>query len=185
MTADQSPASVIAEGLRRERQRAGISLSDLARRAGIGKSTLSQLESGTGNPNLETLWALGGALGIPVSRLLSAPASRVTVIRAGEGPTIDALESRYHATLLATSPAGGRRDLYRITAEPGEPRESDPHLAGLSEHVLLCTGRALVGPAGSPVELAPGDYLSYPGDEPHVFRALTEGTSAVLIQEYA
>jgi transcriptional regulator with XRE-family HTH domain len=174
---------VIAESLRRERQRAGISLSDLARRAGIGKSTLSQLESGTGNPNLETLWALGGALGIPVSRLLSPPAARVTVLRAGEGPTIEALQSRYRATLIATFPAGGRRDLYRITAEPGEPRESGPHMAGLSERVVLCTGRALVGPTVGPVELRPGDYISYPGDEWHVFRALAPGTSAVLVQE--
>ena len=44
-----------------ERERAGMSLAELAR-AGLAKSTLSQLESGTGNPSLETLWALAMAL---------------------------------------------------------------------------------------------------------------------------
>ena len=54
--------SVVSLSLRRERARAALSLTELARRAGIAKSTLSQLENGSGNPSLETLWALGTAL---------------------------------------------------------------------------------------------------------------------------
>ena len=52
------PISVIAKSLVRERARTGLSLAEVARRAGIAKSTLSQLESGNGNPSLETLWSL-------------------------------------------------------------------------------------------------------------------------------
>ncbi|EEH4618493.1 helix-turn-helix transcriptional regulator, partial [Salmonella enterica subsp. enterica serovar 4,[5],12:i:-] len=44
------PISVIARSLVRERQRTGLSLAEIARRAGIAKSTLSQLEAGNGNP---------------------------------------------------------------------------------------------------------------------------------------
>ena len=51
------PIEIIAKGLTRERQRAGLSL-EVARRAGVAKSTLSQLEAGQGNPSIETLWAL-------------------------------------------------------------------------------------------------------------------------------
>lgn len=43
------PISVIAKSLVRERLRTGLSLAEIARRAGIAKSTLSQLESGNGN----------------------------------------------------------------------------------------------------------------------------------------
>jgi transcriptional regulator with XRE-family HTH domain len=56
------PISVIAKSLVRERLRTGLSLAEIARRAGIAKSTLSQLESGNGNPSLETLWSLCVAL---------------------------------------------------------------------------------------------------------------------------
>jgi quercetin dioxygenase-like cupin family protein len=52
------------------------------------------------------------------------------------------------------------------------------------EHVVLAAGRALVGPQGDPVELGPGDYLAYPGDEPHLFRALEPGSFAVLVSEH-
>ena len=51
----QAPQEVIAAALRRERHRSGLSLTEVARRAGIAKSTLSQLESGTGNPSIETV----------------------------------------------------------------------------------------------------------------------------------
>jgi mannose-6-phosphate isomerase-like protein (cupin superfamily) len=71
-----------------------------------------------------------------------------------------------------------------VTAEPGAARDSAPHARGTVEHVVLSSGRALVGPADDPVELAPGDCLSYPGDEPHVFDALEPGTTAVLVSEH-
>ncbi len=64
---DKAPLEVIAASLRRERRRSGLSLTELARRAGIAKSTLSQLESGTGNPSLETLWAICVALDVPLT----------------------------------------------------------------------------------------------------------------------
>src|SRR5262249_29830605 len=96
-----APASAlvaqIAATLRRERTRAGISLTELARRAGIAKSTLSQLESGSGNPSVETLWALGTALGVPFSRLVDAPRPAVRVIRCGEGPAMYSERSDYAA----------------------------------------------------------------------------------------
>lgn len=69
--------------IRRERERTGLSMTELAKRAGIAKSTLSQLESGTGNPSVETLWALGVALDVPFSRLVDPPRPVVKVIRAG------------------------------------------------------------------------------------------------------
>jgi transcriptional regulator with XRE-family HTH domain len=179
-----TPQAAIATSLRRARTRAGLSLTAVANRAGIAKSTLSQLESGNGNPGIETLWALCVALDMPFSRLLDPPRPSVRVIRTGEGPVVVAAESDYRATLLATSPPNARRDLFRVTAEPGHARKSEPHLPGAVEHVLLAAGRAQAGLVDSPVELRPGDYISYPADIPHVFEALEPGTWATLMVEY-
>jgi transcriptional regulator with XRE-family HTH domain len=179
-----APLEVIAASLRRERRRTGLSLTEVARRAGIAKSTLSQLESGTGNPSLETLWAICVALDAPFSRLLDPPRPRVQVIRADEGPTVSAAQADYQATLLAACPPGARRDVYRIAAEPGHARVSEAHMPGVMEHVVLSAGRALIGVASEPVELGPGDYICYPGDLKHVFEALESRTLAVLVSEH-
>ena len=106
------------------------------------------------------------------------------MIRADEGPTIASAEADYRATLLASCPPGARHDVYRIEAEPGQARASEPHMPGVVEHVVLSTGRALVGVTGEPAELGPGDYIRYPGDVAHVFEALEPGTLAVLLSEH-
>jgi transcriptional regulator with XRE-family HTH domain len=182
--AGRAPLGVIAASLQAERRRAGLSLAELARRASIAKSTLSQLEAAAGNPSVETLWALSVALEVPFSRLVDPPRPTVQVIRAGEGPTIASERSDYVATLLAACPPNARRDLYLLSAQPGPARESDPHMPGVVEHVVLSAGRALVGVAAEPVELNPGDYTAYPGDVAHVFQALEPDTRAVLVSEH-
>lgn len=179
-----APLAVIAASLQRERKQAGLSLAEVARRAGIAKSTLSQLENGTGNPSVETLWALGVALDVPFARLVEPSRPKVQVIRAGEGPAVASERADYVATLLASCPPNARRDIYLISVQPGTPRESDPHMPGVIEHVVLSAGRGLIGIAEDPVELSPGDYIAYPGDAPHVFEALEPDTLAVLISEH-
>ncbi|MGM7672001.1 helix-turn-helix domain-containing protein [Microbacterium sp. A93] len=173
----------IARTLRREREALGMSVSELARQAGVSKATVSQLEGGSGNPSVETLWALGVALGVPFAVLVDQQANAPTLIRADDLAGVPSAAAAYSASLLSASPPGARRDLYLIRAEPGEPRRSEPHHAGTTEHVILLSGQAQIGPAGDPVLLNPGDYISYPGDTPHLFEAMVPATSAVLISE--
>lgn len=173
----------IARTLRREREAAALSVSELARRAGVSKATVSQLESGAGNPSVETLWALGVALDVPFAVFVDPPTTGPTLIRVEDLAGVPSAAAAYSATLLAASPPGARRDLYLIRAEPGDARRSDPHHPGTIEHVVLLSGRATVGPVDEPVQLNPGDYLTYPGDAPHVFDATAPGTRAVLISE--
>ncbi|WP_367044173.1 helix-turn-helix domain-containing protein [Streptomyces sp. Je 1-332] len=178
------PREWVAAALRRERARAGLSLSELAKRAGVAKSTLSQLEAATGNPGIETLWALAVGLGVPFSVLVESPAPEVTVIRAGQGPTMHAERASYAGTLLSAGPTGVRRDIYHGAMEPGSARESDPHIPGSMEHLIVSTGRLLAGPRDETVELSAGDYMSYRGDVPHLYEALTPGTTFVLIMQH-
>jgi transcriptional regulator with XRE-family HTH domain len=177
------PLATIAAALRRERERVGISIAELARRAGLAKSTLSQLESGTGNPSIETLWSLGVALGVPFSRLVEPPPSAVRVIRAGQGPRLRADRADFVATLLAAGSAHTRRDIYLMELEPGKSREADAHIPGSVEHIVVGAGRILAGPVGEQVELGPGDYVTFPGDVAHHYQAL-EDSWAVLVMEH-
>jgi transcriptional regulator with XRE-family HTH domain len=179
----ESLGARIAGALRRERERSGLSISELARRAGISKATVSQLEGGTGNPNVETLWAIATAMGIPFSAFVEEQSTTTRLVRAAEMTAVPSAVAPYAASLLSASPPGARRDLYVIRAEPGGARESAPHPRGTVEYVVLLSGRARVGPADAALTLETGDFLTYAGDAPHVFEALAPGTSAVLLSE--
>ena len=65
---DESAGIVGALGPRiaKERLVRGLSLEDLAERAGISRGLLSQLERGIGNPSLTTLAGLAAALDVPL-----------------------------------------------------------------------------------------------------------------------
>lgn len=180
-----APQAAIAASLRRERERLGISLAELARRAGIAKSTLSQLESGTANPSVETLWALAVVLDVPFSRLVDPQVAPVQVIRAGEALALASEHSSFTGALIAACPPGARRDLHVITAEPGAAREAHSHIPGTTEHLLVTAGRWRAGPVGAEVELGIGDYARFPGDRPHTYQALLARSAAVLVMEYA
>ena len=52
---------------------AGITLTDVAERTGISKSTLSRLENGQRRPSLELLLPLAQAYRVPLDDLVGAP----------------------------------------------------------------------------------------------------------------
>src|SRR5579871_1350873 len=62
--------SSIADSLRNERTRAGLTLDQLAQRAELSPPHLSRLESGERQPSVAALLALSRALGVTMSVLL-------------------------------------------------------------------------------------------------------------------
>lgn len=57
--------------VRAERERLGVSQSEVARRSELSRTSLHSLELGIGgSPNFSTLLAIADALGVPVSTLI-------------------------------------------------------------------------------------------------------------------
>ena len=178
-------SALVAANLRRLRIRAELSIGELARRAGLSKSTVSALESGTANPGIETLWALAVALDAPFGQLIGEPATSVRLIKATEGARVDLGRGSKHAIrLLASTAQRTARDLYVIEAEPGRARTVEPHMPGAIEHVVCASGRMRLGPVGQEVVIDPGDYAVFSADVPHMYEALVPATQVVLIMEY-
>jgi transcriptional regulator with XRE-family HTH domain len=83
----------VAANVRSLRLQAGYTLADLASAAGLGKSTLAQLESGKANPSVETLWALAAALQVPFARIVEEERPSLRVVRARDVPAMRSDES--------------------------------------------------------------------------------------------
>lgn len=61
-----------------------LSQNALAKRAGIGQSTLSAIESTTKSPNTETVRLIADALGVPVSDLMQSGLNKETAPENGD-----------------------------------------------------------------------------------------------------
>ena len=163
----------LAANLRRARTSAGLSVVELARRAGVGRATLTQLEAGVGNPTLETLYALADVLGVALADLIAdpEPGGEPRVLRRGQGRhTRGAVVEGWLLHRRRTS--GVTVELYAVTLHGGPVQSSRAHPAGTRECLHLHTGRVQVGPAEAPLHLAAGDYAEYPADGTHIYQAL-------------
>lgn len=156
-------ADFVARNIRRFRDREALSLSALARRSGIAKATLSSIENGDGNPTIATLHSLANALRVPVAQLVGPrEIDGPRLIRgAGGTPGTDDVP-------IESFVPGGIVELYDVRYEPGVSIRLDPHQSGVIERVLIHSGSIRVGPVDDPAVLAGGDYLAFPGDQPHI-----------------
>lgn len=174
----------VAANIRFLRQQAKMTLHGLASKAGIGKSTLAQLESGRGNPSVETLWAIAAALGVPFARLVEEQRTAPRVVRAADVPIVGSEETPgWAGRSLAYNERRGTFEIYALDLERGTIRHADPHQPGVMEYVLVLAGRLRAGPQTDETELFPGDLLTFPGDVPHIYEAL-EATRCILVQSY-
>lgn len=173
----------VARAVRAHRQSRGLSLSALAAKSDLAKTSLSNIESGVGNPSLETLWRIASALDVPVGALIETeepPSTRV--IRAGEGSHVDS-ESGLTARLILAEGRPHRTELFDATLPEDADYHSQPHVAGTEELILCQEGRLLAGPEHEETELEPGDALWFPADLPHRYHAL-EPSRALIVMSY-
>lgn len=179
---DGRAGRVLGVNLRALRERRGLSLSELARRSAIAKGTLSQLESGAGNPTIETVFSLSNALGVPVSSLLSGPVPDEVVVIRSAG--LDVLSGAVVDLRLLRRLDVGRAvlELYDQRVRPGGVQHSEGHPG--SEHVLVTGGVLRAGPVDRTHVLEAGDYLCFPAHLPHSYEAVDGPVSSVLLLQY-
>lgn len=177
-----SVRDLLADNLKAARARRGASLSEVARLSGISKATLSQLESGTGNPTIETVFSLSRALEEPVSGLLEPPAHRgMTVIRAADVTPLagEGVDLRPYGRIEG---AGLICELYDQQVRAGARQESLGHVG--TEHTVVQSGCLRVDVDGTRVELGVGDYLSFDASVPHAYSAPSGPVRSVLVINY-
>lgn len=188
--ASRTPAELIGARVTELRRERGLSLSELAARAGIGKATLSGVEAGTRNPTLETLYAITGQLGLPLAAVLADPAPHPadqtdpTRLPRDRDPGFadvhgDAVTAHLHAVFEEPT---ATFEFCHLRIRPGRRQTSPAHSPGTTEHLSVFTGHGLAGPADEPIPLAPGVYATWQADRPHVFEAIEEVTAALMIR---
>ena len=177
-----SVRETLAANLRRERDRRGLSLSELSRLSRIGKATLSQLESATGNPTIETVFSLSRALELPISDLLEkSVADTVTVVRAADAEVLSG-EGVDLSPLRRIESGGGIVEVYDQRVRAGGRQPSLGH-AGI-EHTVVQAGLLVVEVDGRRLELGPGDYVAFDALLPHCYAAPEGPVRSVLLLQY-
>jgi mannose-6-phosphate isomerase-like protein (cupin superfamily) len=167
----------IADSLREERTRAGLTLEQLAQRAELSTAHLSRLESGDRQPSVAALIALSRALGVSMSTLLGERRGAPAVATYARGtPT-------HEANGLTIAPCSGfpgstTLEALQITIGPDrEPPEPARHRG--EEWIFVLAGRLRLEFDGQVHLLEPGATAHFDANRPH--RLGAEGGPAEVL----
>lgn len=160
-----------------------MSLSALARSAGLSKATLSELERGRGNPSIDTMWALAQALDLPFGALFDSQMAELRVRRLEDAPVISS-EPGFLGRLLMSRQGRGGLEVYVLTLDAGAQRHAAPHSPGVLEHVVVVAGRVEVGDPDEPTVLGPGDCVTFAADRPHAYHSLDGPACLLSLHDY-
>jgi XRE family transcriptional regulator, regulator of sulfur utilization len=173
----------VAREIRAHREARGLSLSATAARAGLSKTSLATIESGAGNPSLETLWRIARALDVTVGTLLAEDDPvQSRVIRRTDDEWLT-FESGVRGRLLYVDGRDRRVEALEMRVDPDVPYASLPHAPGTEELVLCLEGTLILGPDGHEECLHEGDALHFAADVPHGYRS-EDGCTALCIFSY-
>ena len=182
----------MGERLRAERQRAGMTVREIARLVGVSPSLISQIERDKVTPPVSTLWGLVTALGMTMGDLFAD-------IEAAHGPRP---VSQLHASAPVTAP-GNRAVINletgvrweRLTAAsdpaiefllvvypPGASSCDEDALVrhGGKEYGYVIGGRLGVRVGFDEYELGPGMATSFDSSSPHRLWAIGEQPAEAL-----
>jgi len=163
-------SAIIGENLRRIRSERNLSLGQLAAMSGVSKMMLSQIEKGTSNPSINTVWKIADALQLPYTSLLERKVDGGTVISEKDIPA-QALEGDRGFLRCYYHHSKDRNfELFRMTVNPGGVCESKGHGERTDEYVLVVAGILHIALEDGDHVLHTGDAISFHSNKTHSYR---------------
>lgn len=157
--------------LRGFRKAAGLSISELGKKAGVSNGMISQIERGLTNPSLKTLERLHVALSVPLTSLLesSAPSSPVAdreiVRRVDDRPSFAVGDEGMTKELL--TPSGEHQLQMMIIGLPAGAKSVDVLLGDGEKAGWILDGSIQLTVDGHTSVLKAGDSFQFPSTVPH------------------
>lgn len=175
----QQVSEAVAKRLREVRKQQKLSLDELARRSGVSKGMVVEIENCNANPSIAILCKISAALGLSVADVVnvaSTPTARL--IEAQEIPTLWNGPEGGTARLLAGTSGPNMIELWKWEIKPGEVFESSGHPTGTFELFHVEQGRLTLEISETTLIIEQGCSAIAKTDVPH--RYINDGKKAVI-----
>lgn len=171
----------LGPNLRRLRSKRGLSLERLARRSGVSRAMLSQIELGQSAPTINLLWKVARALDVPFSNLIErSNANPPAVLPARSGRLLTNQDGSFSSRALFPIDDHRRRmEFYELRLKGKGEELAHPHPPGTIENLVVTAGAVEIEVDRVGHRLEVGDAIVFGADVPHAYRNLG-GSEAVL-----
>jgi transcriptional regulator with XRE-family HTH domain len=153
--------------IRALRQARRLTLRDVAERAGVTESFLSQVERDVASPSIATVHRIARALGLSIAQLFAEDADTGRVVRR-EARRRVAYPGLRSVDEFLTSNMAGRLQVIMSTIEPGGGTGEEPYTHDSDEEVVVVLAGVLdLWVADEHYVLREGDAITFPSRLPH------------------
>lgn len=179
---DEAIDQRLGETVRLLRQRAGLSIQDVANHTGLSTGMISQLERARAMPSVRTLRLLSIALDVPISYFFEAselPEPQRYIVRKDSRRLLRLTASG--VVKEALTPEGkGQLELYELTLNPGGSSGTDffQHSGEKAGYILSGSLRLWLDNQAHVLEA--GDSFRFPSIVPHMFDNPTQQVARVI-----
>jgi transcriptional regulator with XRE-family HTH domain len=147
----------------------GLSQDQLAKLSGVPRTTISYIESGSGNPTLSNLVKISGTLQVSIEELMSDSKHEVKLYRGrdlislkkGSGPLV------LIKKLLPDKISG--LEIEHLDFEPGAKFKGSPHVSNTKEYLYCQAGEVFLFIEQEKFHLTTGDLIAFRGDVKHSY----------------
>ena len=160
----------MADNIRALRKARGYSLDDMARRSGVSRASLSQVETAKTNPTIAILWKIAAGLEVPFSALLGEDnAERVSVLRRPDQRVLRSADGHFESRPLTPAGVLTGVEVYELRLAPHTVHASDAHAAGTSESLTVLVGTLRLRVGDEVHDLSAGDAACFVADLAHSY----------------
>ena len=176
----------IQQKIKAYRKQKGLTLKQLAEKAGCTQSYISQLEKGLTMPSLSMVGKLSAALDIKVVDLFSDVSNwdkNDWLVRRQDRKQIAYPDGKVSSQMLVARVSSKRMEPLVSLIEPGgtsDTAEGMSHPVGTEEFVLVLKGEVDFRVDGKDISLQEGDTLYFDGSLPHRWKNNGRETAEVL-----
>jgi transcriptional regulator with XRE-family HTH domain len=156
----------VGQVIARERAIRGLTIAELAERAGMSAGLLSQLERGIGNPSIETAAKISGALRVPIGTFFVGARQTDGVVHPGTRKRL-MLGNQNLVYELLVPDLQGALSMLHIQLPAGFTNANAPFTHAGEEVMLLLEGQVSVHLGTERLELEPQDSLRFASSIPH------------------
>ncbi|MCP4719603.1 MAG: helix-turn-helix domain-containing protein [Desulfobacteraceae bacterium] len=176
----------IASHIKKERQKHGWTLDELAKKTGLSKGYLSQIENNEKNPPIGTLTKIAYGLGMSVIELIGGEAqttepTKLSIVRKNKQQAINHTEAAKGSTYnsFGFSRPDRLMDPYIVTVCHEFPPK--PFIHSGQEIAYTLSGRHEFYYDGQTYILKAGDVVYFDSDRPHMSRSLGKESARVFV----
>jgi len=184
---NETTPTPVGECIKALRERAGLTLQQLADRTGYTSALLNQVENHLVSPPLGSLGTIAHALEVSIGELWGERAREpFAIVRRGDRRPVSRFASKegvsygYAYQSLGFGKKNRHLEPYLVTLEPPTvaTRRSSVHEG--EEFLFVLSGRVEVTLSGHSDALEPGDSIQYDATLPHLVRCVGEEPAQIL-----